>query len=260
VKFVAKIASDLAKPDGQRDVPEAQTRAFLAALPVGRLWGVGPKTEEIMVRLGLKTIGDIAAREADWLESHFGSGGKGLWELAHGIDPRAVVPDREAKSIGAEDTFEEDIIESERLKPLVHSQSLRVGRRTRRAGIKGRVVQLKLKYSDFQVQTRRLTLSEPTDDGQAIYREALLLLERSPLERAVRLTGVSLQDFADDEQLPLFEAKPQRSERLNATLDKIAQRFGAAAVTTADLAGEQDDEDRRLTGASLLDAKLAKPR
>jgi DNA polymerase-4 len=259
VKFVAKIASDLAKPNGQREVPEAETRTFLAALPVARLWGVGPKTEEGMKRIGLRTIGDIAARDRAWLESQFGSSGQDLWELSQGIDSRSVVPDREAKSIGAEDTFEEDIGDVERLVPLIHSQALRVGRRMRRAGLKARVVQLKLKYSDFQLQTRRLTLEEATDDGQALYRQALALLRRAPLPRSVRLTGVSAQGFdAGGPQLGLFEPKPERQDKLNAALDRIAQRFGTGAITTADLAGEVDDEDRRLTGASRLDANRSR--
>jgi DNA polymerase-4 len=260
VKFAAKIASDLAKPDGQKEVPAGGTREFLAPLPVSRLWGVGPKTEEVLKHHGLRTIGDIAARESEWLERNLGSSaGRDLWELAHGIDPRHVVPDRGAKSIGSEDTFEEDIDDLERLKPLVHSQALRVARRLRRSGLKARVLQLKLKYSDFQLATRRMTLEQPTDDGQTLYRHALELLERAPLERAVRLTGVSGQGFSvPDEQLPLFAEAPRRQDKLNVALDRIAEKFGATAVKTADLADEHDDEDRRLIGASQLDARRAK--
>jgi DNA polymerase-4 len=256
VKFAAKIASDLAKPDGQREVPAGGTQAFLAPLPVSRLWGVGPKTQETLERLGLKTIGDIAARDLSWLERRLGSSGRDFWDLARGVDPRVVVPDRAAKSIGAEDTFEEDIDELARLEPLIHSQALRVGRRLRRSGLKGRVVQLKLKYSDFRLATRRTTLEDATDDGQVLYRTALELLARAPLERAVRLTGVSSQDFADDPaQLGLFTPGPNRGAQLNSALDRIAHKFGTHAITTADLAGERDDEDRSLMGASRLDAK-----
>jgi DNA polymerase-4 len=256
VKFVSKIASDLAKPDGQKEVPADQTRSFLAVLPVSRLWGVGPKTEEVLKGVGILTIGDIATRDPDDLQQRLGIGGRDLWELAHGRDDRVVVPDREAKSIGSEDTFEEDIDDLERLKPLIHSQALRVARRLRRSGLKGRVVQLKLKYSDFQLATRRTTLDPPTDDGQLIYRCALDLLQRSPLERAVRLTGVASHDFgAPDDQLALFPEQPTRDDRLNAALDRIAAKFGNAAVTTADLAGEEEDEDRRLVGASQMDSR-----
>src|SRR5450759_1439479 len=105
VKFVAKIASDLAKPNGQREIAHGEARTFLAPLPVGRLWGVGPKTEATLAKLELRTVGQIAAADPDWLDRHI-SGGRDLWELACGIDPRHGVPDREAQSLGAEDPFE----------------------------------------------------------------------------------------------------------------------------------------------------------
>jgi DNA polymerase-4 len=118
------------------------------------------------------------------------------------------------------------------------------------------VVQLKLKYSDFQLATRRTTLDPPTDDGQLVYRFALELLQRSPLERAVRLTGVSTSGFgAPEDQLALFPEQPTRDSRLNAALDQIAAKFGNAAVTTADLADEDEDPDRRLVGASQTDSR-----
>jgi DNA polymerase IV len=249
VKFVAKIASDLAKPNGQREVPAEETVPFLAKLPVSRLWGVGPKTEETLTRAGLETIGDMAARDVAWLEERFGSQGRHLWELAHGIDPREVVPDRAAKSVGAEDTFEEDLRGLDLLRPHVHAQALRVGRRLRKAGVKGRVVQLKVKFADFNVITRRTTLSGPTDDGQRIYRAALDLLEHAHEGKPIRLTGVSVQSLGEQEpqQLGLFSAPPPpRSAKLNAALDRIAERFGSKAITTADLVetdGEADDED-----------------
>jgi DNA polymerase-4 len=238
VKFVAKIASDLAKPDGQREVPAEQTVAFLAPLPLARLWGVGPKTEETLRSLGLRTVGEVAARDPEWLERRLGATGRHLWELSHGRDDRAVVPDREAKSVGAEDTFEADLEGREALLPRLHSQALRVGRRLRRAGVKARVVQLKIKYADFETITRRATLEAPSDDGQRLYREAVALLARVPLDRRVRLTGVSAQDLRrGGGQLGLFEPRPAKSEKLNAALDRIAQRFGDGAVVTADLVG-----------------------
>ena len=254
VKFAAKIASDLAKPNGQREVPKEGTRAFLAPLPVSKLWGVGPKTDELLRGLGLKTIGDVANKDADWLVGKLGSSGRHLWELSWGIDDRPVVPDREAKSIGAEDTFDEDVSDLAVLKAQVHAQATRVARRLRRAGAKTRVVQLKLKLSDFTLLTRRTTLAEATDDGQALYREAVALLERTPLEQAVRLTGVSAQELQGSAaQLSLFAPAPRRSDKLNAALDKIAERFGSGAVVTADLAGatpEEAEDDRRRMGAS----------
>ena len=128
MKFIAKIASDLAKPDGQREVPADGGAAFLAPLPVGRLWGVGPKTESQLRALGLAAIGDIARQDPAYLERRLGSGGRELWNLAQGIDARPVIPDREAKSIGAEDTFDEDLSGTEALRPHIHAQALRVAR------------------------------------------------------------------------------------------------------------------------------------
>ncbi|GMU08255.1 DNA polymerase IV [Corallococcus caeni] len=243
-KFVAKIASDLAKPNGQREVRPEETVAFLAGLPVSRLWGVGPKTEEAMKRAGLSTIGDVATRDVAWLEERFGAASaKHLWELSHGIDARDVVPDRAAKSVGAEDTFEEDLTGVEVLKPHVHAQALRVARRLRRAALKGRVVQLKLKFADFTLITRRTTLREATDDGQVIYRAALELLERAHEGKALRLTGVSVQLDDDEAQLGLFPAAAPKSSKLNEAMDRIAARFGSKAITMADIAGAEASDD-----------------
>jgi DNA polymerase-4 len=249
VKFAAKIASDLAKPNGQHEVLPGELEDFLHPLPVTRLWGVGPKTAETLQGLGLRTVGDVAARPRGWLEQKLGESGGHLWALSHGLDDRAVIPDREAKSLGAEDTFEEDVSDGETLRLALHGQALRVARRMRRVGARTRVVQLKLKFHDFSVITRRCTLQQPTDDGQALYRSALKLLEPAWDGRPVRLTGVSAQGLgAPAPQLSLFEPGPGPRDRLNRALDKIADKFGSAAVVTADLAGTaadaDDDEDR----------------
>ncbi|MCI0669086.1 MAG: DNA polymerase IV [Myxococcaceae bacterium] len=250
VKFAAKIASDLAKPDGLKVVPPEDVAGFLAPLPVSRLWGVGPRTEERLRALGIDTIGSVAAREPGWLETRLGSMGPHLWELSHGVDEREVVPDRAAKSVGAEDTFEEDLVGMEALVPSVHAQASRVGRRLRRAGVRARVVQLKLKFSDFTLVTRRRTLEAATDDGQTLYRAAAELLAQAHGGRPVRLTGVAAQELVDGhgEQLGLFPAPTPRHSRLNAALDAIAERFGSRAVTTADVAraGDGKDSPRRL--------------
>jgi DNA polymerase-4 len=261
VKFVAKIASDLAKPDGQREIPADQTQAALAPLPVSRLWGVGPKLETELHRLGLKTIGDLASRDPAWLTQRLGNAGAALHALSHGLDERDVVPDREAKSIGAEDTFEEDLEGEEALRPHLHAQALRVARRLRQAGMKTRVVQLKLKDSAFQLLTRRITLEAPTDDGQVLYRTVLELLTRADSSRRYRLTGVSAQDLKPPQaQLALFTPPPARADKLNAALDRIAAKYGSAAVVTADHAGEEtvndkDEEARRRVGAARFDRR-----
>jgi len=234
VKFAAKIASDLAKPNGQKEVPPGGTRNFIAPLPVSRLWGVGKKTEAALLALGLARIGDIAAAAPDWLERQV-SGGRGLWELACGIDPRPVVPDREAKSIGAEDTFGEDLADKGDLLPHLHTQALRVGRRLRGAVRKAKVVQLKLKMADFTLLTRQTTLSAPTDDGQLIYQTAAGLLAQERLGGKVRLIGVSTHALAGEGgQLSLF-GNDRRASQLNRALDRIAEKFGEGTVITADL-------------------------
>src|SRR5712664_1292738 len=173
VKFAAKIASDLRKPDGLVVVPAGGVREFLAPLPVARLWGVGPKTEEVLLRRGLKRIGDVAGSDRAQLERELGSLGPWLHDLANGIDDREVEPDREAKSVGAEETFEEDLTSPEDLLPFLHEQALRVASRLRSAGLSAGTITLKVKYSDFQIASRQETLPRRTDDGAEIWRCAV---------------------------------------------------------------------------------------
>ncbi len=156
VKFAAKIASDLCKPDGLLEVPPGRVREFLSELPASKLWGVGPRTDEELQRLGLRKIGEVARADRAYLEARLGSAGPWLHDLANGIDPRRVEPDVEAKSVGAEETFDFDL-EGEELLPFIHEQALRVGARLRRAGVRARSVHLKVKYADFRVQTRQET-------------------------------------------------------------------------------------------------------
>ena len=236
VKFAAKIASDLRKPDGLVVVPDGGVRAFLAPLPASRLWGVGPKTEQVLLRLGLKRIGDVADADREHLERELGSIGPWLHDRANGIDDRAVEPDRAAKSIGAEETFEEDL-QGEELWPFLHQQALRVAARLRQAGVRARSVHLKVKFADFRIVTRQETLPQPTDDGAQIYAVALRLLDKVDA-RPVRLTGVHAGDLGGAPQLGLFdEPRPdaRKREQLNASLDRIAERFGPDAVVPADL-------------------------
>jgi len=241
VKLVAKIASDLAKPNGQVEVPPGGGAAFLAPLPVSRLWGVGPKSARTLAAMDLETVGDIARRDPAALERRLGPSGRSLWEQANAIDPRPVIPDRDAKSIGAEDTFDEDLSAADALASRIHAQALRVAHRLRHAGVRARTVQLKLKRADFTLITRRATLDEPTDDGQLLYRTAAALLAREPA-RPTRLTGVSAQNLvaANAPQLGMFAPPPTAAQALNRALDAIADRFGAGTVTTADVADDQE--------------------
>jgi DNA polymerase IV len=234
VKFAAKIASDLCKPDGLLEVPVGQVREFLAPLPASRLSGVGPRTDEQLQRMGLRRIGDVAAADAAYLEAQLGSMGPWLHDLANGIDARAVEPDAEAKSIGAEETFDDDL-EGDDLLPFIHEQALRVGARLRRARIRARSVHLKIKYADFHVVTRQETLALPTDDSGEIFRVAVHLLGKVDAH-PVRLTGVHAADLSTAApQLGLFDADRKKRERLNRSLDAIEEKFGAGAIVPADL-------------------------
>jgi DNA polymerase-4 len=234
VKFAAKIASDLSKPDGLLEVPPGRVREFLAPLPASRLWGVGPRTEEILKRLGLLKIGDVAAADRAYLEAQLGSIGPWLHDLANGIDPRAVEPDAAAKSIGAEETFDDDLC-GEDLLPFIHEQALRVGARLRRANIRARSIHLKIKYADFRIVTRQETLPVATDDSGEIFRVAARLLSKVEAH-PVRLTGVHAADLSTGApQLGLFDGERKKRERLNQSLDAIEEKFGTGAIVPADL-------------------------
>jgi DNA polymerase-4 len=240
VKFAAKIASDLCKPDGLLEVPKGQVREFLAPLPASRLWGVGPRTDELLKSCGLRKIGEVASADRSFLESRLGSIGPWLHDLANGIDPREVEPDTAAKSVGAEETFEDDL-EGEELLPFIHQQALRVAARLRRAHIQARSVHLKVKYSDFKTVTRQETLELPTDDGAEIYRVAARLLSKVEA-RPIRLTGVHAGDLGSGApQLGLFDDAKARKKRdqLNRSLDLIARKFGDSAVIPADVAASR---------------------
>jgi len=262
VKLAAKIATDLGKPDGLVVVPPGGVAAFLAPLPVSRLWGVGHVTEEALRAIGVATIGDLARTPEFALAAAVGaSHAKGLRALAQGDDPREVVPDEAAKSIGAEDTFGDDLRGREALERELLAQAARVGRRLRAAGLAGHVVTLKVKTADFTLLTRRTTLERPTDDGRAVFDAARALLGRVDLARPVRLTGISVSGFAGEAergQLDLFGAEKraappgeERRKALNAALDRIADRFGDGTVVPADLADRPRRGEQRGLGESL---------
>lgn len=246
VKFLAKMASDLAKPDGIKVVPAGEERAFLAGLPVGRLWGVGPRTEARLHAMGLRRIGDIAGRDRDSLAAVLGEHAARMHALAQGVDPREVVPDRHAKSVGAEDTFGDDLSALDALDVHIHAQSQRVARRLRRAGLDAGAVVLKLKTDTFELFTRRAVLPAPTDDAQALFQCARTLLRKAPLPGPLRLTGVSTQDLRPHAEQPrLFDPEAKKRERLNAAWDKIHDRFGRASLRTGD---QHDATERVSTG------------
>ncbi|HEY6006130.1 MAG TPA: DNA polymerase IV [Anaeromyxobacter sp.] len=248
VKLAAKIATDLGKPDGLVVVPPGGTAAFLAPLPVSKLWGVGRVTEEALRKIGIATIGDLGRTPEVALASVIGANhAKALRALAHGEDPREVVSDEGSKSVGAEETFGEDLRGEAALLPELLAQAARVGRRLRACGLAGRVVTLKVKYADFSLVTRRVTLERPTDGDRAIFEAARGLLPRVDLGRSIRLTGISVSGFAGEGergQLDLFgepgpppSPEDERRKALDAAVDAISERFGNGTVVPADLAG-----------------------
>ena len=244
VKLAAKIASDLGKPDGLVEVPAGGTREFLSPLPVSRLWGVGKVTEAALAKLGVHRIGQLAAAPEALVAAALGSGAaRHLVALARGDDPREVVPDEPSRSVGSEETFEADLTGRAALLPHLLAQAERTARRLREAGLRGRTVTLKVKYSDFTLVTRRCTLAAATDDGAAVFAAAREQLERVELDRPVRLIGVSVSGFeARAEQLGLFEQRPAadaaRRAAVNAAVDAVNRRFGREAIRPATLADD----------------------
>jgi DNA polymerase IV len=239
-KFVAKIASDMNKPDGLTLVPAGGEAGFLAPLPVGRMWGVGPKAGEKLGRLGLKSIGDLARSTPEIVGRALGSTwGEYIVGLARGLDERPVVPDREARSIGAEDTFETDLVEREDLELAILSQAVRVAARLTHKRLRAKTIVLKLKLRDHTLLSRRVTLDAAVADTMSVYRAACGLLDRFALPgAAIRLTGVAAAGLSavDGGQGSLFrDEAAERRNKLERTLEDVRARFGSAAVTQAGL-------------------------
>jgi DNA polymerase IV len=229
-KFLAKIASDLQKPDGLVVVEPSEIEAFLRELPISRLWGVGPKTEGRLREMGLHTIGEIRDRkQEDLTHALGGSLGMHLHELAMGHDERPVVPNWEPKSVSNETTFNEDTRDRELLVGTIRKLAESVGRRLRRENYRARKVTLKLRYEPFETHTRQVSVKTPIDSDEEIIRLALSLFEQFPLDRRIRLIGVGTGEIVrpgdGPTQLGLFEDK-QKDGALDRTVDKIRERFG----------------------------------
>ncbi len=237
-KFLAKIASDLEKPDGFVVVDAERIQEFLDPLPVGRLWGVGRVTGQAFERLGIRTIGQVRQLPTETLQQHFGQHGQHLWRLAHGLDDRRVVPDREAKSISHETTFASDLEDLETLRAWLMQLTEQLAWRLRRHGLKGRTVQLKVRYHDFHTITRAHTLPEPTNVTQEIWdATADLLAHRLPARRLkIRLLGVGVSglDRGGQEQQGLFgDPEREAQSRVDAMADQIRARYGGGSLRRA---------------------------
>jgi nucleotidyltransferase/DNA polymerase involved in DNA repair len=254
VKFVAKIASDLEKPDGLVIVEAGRVREFLHPLPIARLWGVGPRTREALETLGIRTIGQLAQAHPKRLAGRFGEHGEHLHRLALGEDERSVIPDWDAKSYSHEETFATDQSERELLHAVLLGQALRVARRLRRDAVAGRVVHIKLRYPDFTTLTRQISLSETTSDPDRIYESAVKLFEKVWSGRPVRLLGLGMHGIEADHG-PAYDLftpieRAERQRRLSAAVDRIESRFGrgkmerAKTLTRRGLRGTGSPSDR----------------
>src|SRR5215831_10660958 len=233
-KFLAKIASDLRKPDGLVVVRESATAEFLRDLPISRLWGVGPKTAQRLHSLALKTIGEVAAVSRDTLVRELGNLGEHLHHLSNGRDDRVVVPNWEPKSISNETTFEEDTRDRNLLIRTIHELADEVGRRVRHDNFRARRITLKLRYEPFETHTKQLSLAKATQSNEEIARAAIELFNRFPLDRRIRLIGVGVSELLhedqDSAQLDLFGSEPPRDETLGRTVDEIREKFGSTSL------------------------------
>lgn len=237
-KFVAKIASDLEKPDGFVVVHPEGIEAFLKDLPIRYLWGVGEKTASSLKRLGLRTIGDLARWPAEDLSRRFGKVGTHLHQLSRGIDDRPVIPEVDVKSIGAETTFSADTSDLRQIRQTLLGLAERVSARLRGEGYAGSTITLKLRYANFTTLTRSLTLPEPAALTEDIYAAALSRLEKiSLLGRRVRLLGIAVSKLTGESspsQIPLFRSD-RRREKAARAIDEIRRRHGKAGITRASL-------------------------
>jgi DNA polymerase-4 len=237
-KLIAKIASDSAKPDGLVVVPPGRERALLDPLPVRALWGVGPAGEQRLRQAGVHTVGELAALPAERLAAIFGAGrGAGLQELARGLDPRPVVPDRDVKSISVEDTFPTDLADRGQLGAELDALARRVAGRLRSNERSGRTITLKVRRHDFTTIGRSATLAGPTDSETVIREVARRLFASVDIEGGVRLLGVAISSLAESVQQDLFDQGAPDAEAVQ---------------------GEEERADRWYPGEDVLHDRLGR--
>lgn len=234
-KVVAKIASELSKPDGLLEVPAGEERAFLKPLPVAKLPGIGRKSEPILKGLGINTIGELAAIPSGVLKRHFGVFGITIHNHANGIDNRKVEASGEARSISRETTFGKDTRDTQMLKATLRYLSERIGGELRRQNKQVKCIALKLRYADFTTITRQQTLSQSTDADQTIADTGYKLLRRELAgeKQAVRLIGIGVSKLVEaGRQLDMLDVSAQRLDGLNKAIDRIRRKYGFTAIQT----------------------------
>jgi DNA polymerase-4 len=236
-KLVAKVASELRKPDGLVVVEPGEEAAFLAPLPLSRLWGVGPRTTAVLRELGASTIGDLAVLPDEVLIRRLGKHGASLRDRARGIDADPVADLERAKTIGHEHTFDVDTSDSEAIERTLLAMSEGVASRLREAGLRAGTITVKIRDSSFRTITRQRGLGEPTDLAEPIWRMALELARPEIRGLRIRLLGVTASHLGAPEQLSLFEAGEVRHRKAVEAADAIRKRYGQRAVTRARLIG-----------------------
>jgi DNA polymerase-4 len=237
-KLVAKIASDLRKPDGLVVVPVGQEAAFLAPLPIERLWGVGAATRRALADFGVTKIGDLAGLPEDALRRRFGRQGPLLRDRALGIDPSPVADEADPKSVSHEHTFDVDTADPEALEGTLLSLSEGVAARLRAGGVKARTIGVKVRDTTFETVTRERTLAEPTDLAEPIWRTAVALARPEFRGIRIRLLGVVASNLTAREQLTLF-GDDDRRRRVVRAADAIRERFGTRSIVRARLLGDR---------------------
>jgi DNA polymerase IV len=237
-KFVAKLASEAAKPDGLRHIPKDETIPFLHALPVRALWGVGEATHASLEAMGVETVGDLAQLPRETLEKRLGvSNGSNLSALAHGDDPRPVISAHDTKSVSVSETYEKDLTLSDEIDTELVRLCERLAFRVRRAGLQGRTIGLSVRYSDFVTITRHQTLTQPTNTSRQIWLAVQQLKKNVNWDRPIRLLGVSVATFADlDEPIQLSVESATRWDDLAEAIDAVKDKFGRDSVRPARLA------------------------
>ncbi len=244
-KFLAKLASDHNKPDGVTIVAANDAEAWLAQLPIGRMWGIGKISEKHMIQRGVKTVGDLARMPDEWMKRFFGSEATRFQQLARGIDYRPVVPDHSAKSIGHEQTFGEDLTDPAEVRRVLLDHVEQIGWRLRRRGLSAGRVTLKIRFGDFKTISRSATLDRPTDTTAQLWEHAKDLFDQwaDKQFQPVRLIGCSAGALIEGAgQLGLYDqADRQRNRRVDATLDAITEKFGKRTVVR----GETLDRKKR---------------
>jgi len=247
-KVVAKIASDLGKPDGLVGVAAGQEKDFLAPLPVASLPGVGKKTEQVLKTMGIKTIGQLAVLPLEVVKNRFGSFGLVIHHHANGIDNREVEAPGEAKSISRETTFAEDTSDRVFIQAMLRYLCERVGAELRQETKHARTITLKLRYSDFETITRRFSSKEAVDADEVIFAGAVKLLEQALAgkRKLVRLIGIGVSNLVSyGKQLNLLDSRPQRLAHLDKAIDRIRNKYGFTAIQTGRTLLLKDIFDRR---------------